>query len=96
MVSITINEDAISLTGHTKTEVCAAISTIMCTAYNILERCCGLSTFGFSDDGTTMTLTISHNVTDDVRDKVIEVVVSELCDLAKDYKDCIDIIQIKK
>ena len=97
MISIKYNDDGIVITGHSKPEVCASVSSIMYTCVNILEQS-DESCVGFSDNGDTVTIQFKKDV--ELVKIVKNVFISELLDLLEtleeeDKRDCLSVEYIK-
>ena len=97
MIRIKHNEHKIVIDGHSKPEICAAVSSIMYTCVNVLsvydEDC-----IGFLDDGNTVEVNFKKE--NDLIPIVKQVFLAEINDLLEDLeetgeRDCLSVEYIK-
>lgn len=89
MINIKYNNDSITISGHSTSDVCAAISSITYTGVNFLseyrDNC-----IDFTDDGINMVVKILEH--DDTIDKIFSTMIKMYQDVVDQVpEDCINL-----
>lgn len=85
MIKIKKLKNGIEITGHARSDICAAVSTLTCTVYNIVMSIhTGSGYMVYNDNGNTliMQLTDKSTYTDYT---IFDVMIKMLVQLSEDY-----------
>lgn len=89
MIKVIMDENSVDITGHSRPDICASMSTLTYAIVSCLDKTCS-SEFTWSDDGKEMKINLLKGHSK-VAEDLFSVLISGITDLYKQYGDCVNV-----